>query len=46
MRDRKPFPFLGRKHPASRGNLQIDRDQRLCVESDVSKHLEGGGSAR
>lgn len=46
MRDRKPFPFLGGKHPASRGNLPIDREQRRRVESDVSKHLEAGGSAR
>lgn len=28
MRDRKSFPFLGRKHPSSRGNLQIDREQQ------------------
>jgi hypothetical protein len=47
MRDRKPFPLLGRKDPESRGNLRIDRKQDLNVEDVVvEQHLEGRGSVR
>lgn len=45
-RDRKPFPFLGRKYPVSRGNLRLNREQDLNVEDDVEQHLEERSSAR